>query len=250
MTKSEQARINGARSKGPKTPEGKAASSRNAIKHGFAATENVVISIEDQPAWLLHRDGVRSAFDPKNYVEQELVDKLASISWRQSRLVAIETALIDAQISFQKNDINKYHAGQADDPYFHLLVAWQSLAGVPHNRPAPEEPNMHQNPESPLDINSMELVRRYQVSLDRQYRNALLNLRQYRNDFAAPAIAPAAEAKPIDAPVIPEPPTANKPAEQIEPNSPANPFRSTPLPVASDTATTRQTRPPKLPRAA
>jgi hypothetical protein len=231
MTKSEQARINGARSKGPKTQEGKAASSRNAIKHGFAATENVVISIEDQPAWLLHRDGVRSAFDPKNYVEQELVDKLASISWRQSRLVAIETALIDAQISFQENDINKHHAGQADDPYFHLLVAWQSLAGVPHKRPGPDEPNMHQNPESPLDINSMELVRRYQVSLDRQYRNTLLNLRQYRKDFATPQ--PVEETKPQIAEQN-EPKPAFPQIDQPRPNehspNPSGPASASPLP--------------------
>jgi hypothetical protein len=56
MTKSEQARINGAKSKGPVTPEGKKTSSRNSLKHGFAATQNVVISLEDEPEWNLHRD--------------------------------------------------------------------------------------------------------------------------------------------------------------------------------------------------
>ena len=256
LTKAEQNRINGAKSKGPTSSEGKAVCSRNAIKHGFAATQNVVISIEDQPAFLLHRDGVRSAFNPQNYVEFELVDKLASISWRQSRLVAIETALIDAQISFQVNAVKRYYPSEADESYVHLLLAWQALAGVPHKRPVANEPNILENPEGPLDINSMELVRRYQVSLDRQYRNALLNLRQYRKDFAGSAIPTPAqqpEIVPFEEPVLTPPQTASQPAEPIEPKTAANP-RPEPNPLApskvdGDT-TSIENEVQKLPRAA
>jgi hypothetical protein len=61
---------------------------------------------------------------------------------------------------------------------------------------------------------SIELVRRYLVTLDRQYRNTLLNLRQYQKDFAANAIPEEEEEKPK----APEPqPSKALPAEPNEP---------------------------------
>jgi len=101
-SRSEQARINGANSKGPTSPEGKAVSGRNALKHGFAAVINNVIIIEDKEVFERHVAGYRAALEPKNYLEETLVDQLASINWRQARLVGLETALLDIQMSFQK----------------------------------------------------------------------------------------------------------------------------------------------------
>ena len=95
-THSEQARINGAKSRGPITPEGKAKSSANALKHGFAATVNNVLAVEDQADFQLHLARIRASYAPKNYMEETLVDQLASIGWRQARLVGLETSLIDA----------------------------------------------------------------------------------------------------------------------------------------------------------
>jgi hypothetical protein len=220
VSRSEQSRINGSKSKGPVSIEGKAASSRNAIKHGFAALINTVISVEDEPAFQLHLEGYRASFLPTCYVEQTLVDQLASINWRQARLVGLETALIDAQISIQKDNVCDFHPDCAEDPYFHLVMAWQALARQPQKRLEPKDPNEPVDPTIPpdgYDINSIELLRRYQTSLDRQFRNTLLNLRQYRKDFAAP-------------PPVPQPAAPITAAHQTpEPNEPsARPLASTP----------------------
>jgi hypothetical protein len=222
MTRSEQSRINGAKSKGPISIDGKARSSQNALKHGFAAVITTVISIEDKPAWDLHLKGYRASFLPKCYVEQTMVDQLASINWRQSRLVALETALIDAQISIQKDNVCELHPDSAGDPYFHLVLAWQALARQPQKPPAPSDPNEPRDaalPPDGYDINSIELVRRYLVSLDRQYRNVLLNLRQYRKDFA---IAPVPQpVEPVSEAVKPSP--IQPPPNSLRPQSDTTP---------------------------
>jgi len=109
LSPAEQARINGAKSKGPTSPEGKARSSRNALTHGFAASINTVLTIEDIPAWELHIQSYRDSFKPQCYVEYSLVDQLASINWRQCRLVALETSLIEAHLGLQNTAIEEVY---------------------------------------------------------------------------------------------------------------------------------------------
>ena len=45
--RAEASRRNGAKSCGPKTPEGKARSAQNALKHGFRAQKHMVLPGED-----------------------------------------------------------------------------------------------------------------------------------------------------------------------------------------------------------
>jgi hypothetical protein len=203
----DQARINGAKSKGPITDDGKQRSSRNALKHGFAAKVNILINPDDSEAWDAHIAGYHDSYQPTNYAETEFVGQLASISWRQARLVGIETALIDLQIALQDEKVNEYFPEEKDNGYLKVALAWQSLARKAFPRVLPVDPSQPPDPTLPpdgLDIEGIELVRRYQVSLDRQFRNALLNFRQYRKDFA-----PAAPASSASQPVV-------KPAEVIE----------------------------------
>ena len=44
--KSETSRINGAKSHGPKTAEGKETSSQNSLKHGFTSRKTLILKIE------------------------------------------------------------------------------------------------------------------------------------------------------------------------------------------------------------
>jgi hypothetical protein len=46
-TRAETSRLNGAKSRGPKTPEGKARSAQNALKHGMRAQKYLVLPDED-----------------------------------------------------------------------------------------------------------------------------------------------------------------------------------------------------------
>ena len=216
LTHSEQARINGSKSKGPTSVEGKANSSRNSLKHGFAAVINVVLTVENSDDFLLHVDGFKAGFRPQDYVEQTMVEELAAISWRKARLIALETSIIDAQVSAQDPVVRTLHPVEADNPYFHLLLARQALSQKP---PKPEEiPTLD---GKHFHVTSLELVRRYQVTLDRQYRNAMLNLRQYRKDFAQTP-------EPLQSP--PPPPPQEEKAET--PNEPSLSRPKPPQPIS------------------
>ena len=201
-----QARINGAKSLGPTSAEGKAKSSQNSLKHGFSAKANILIDPDDSAAWTDHLAGYRESYLPTNYAERDIVDELAAISWRKARLVAAETALLDFQLSVQEHKIDEHFPDEVGNMYLHLAFAWQGLARTPLPRQIPLDPNEPIDPTTPpdqLDIQSIELVRRYLTTLDRQFRNGLLNLRQYRKDFAPKALA-MAPAAPVPAATEPE----------------------------------------------
>ncbi|MCE5309291.1 MAG: hypothetical protein LLG20_16745 [Acidobacteriales bacterium] len=93
----EAARRNGARSRGPKTPEGKARSAMNGFKHGRYAKPACVLRGENKDAFhdllqsLIHR------FQPADEAELNLVRSLASIDWRLARIVAAESRILDVQ---------------------------------------------------------------------------------------------------------------------------------------------------------
>jgi len=231
-SRSEQARINGANSKGPASSQGKAISSRNALKHGFAAVINNVISVEDKEAFEDHAAGYRAAFSPQNYFETTLIDQLASVNWRQTRLVGLETALLDAQLSVQSKAVDEFEGDDAD-PYVRMVYAWHALA----RKSEPAE-----NPEAlaaTFDIHCLELVRRYITTLDRQYRNTLLNLRQYRKDFAPPQpVARPNEPKdpPTEVVDVPKPPVKPAPRIAVLPIPATQTTLATPKPATMPTS--------------
>ena len=228
LPRSQQSRINGAKSKGPTSTEGKARSSANALKHGFSASINVVLSIEDVPSFHSHLDGYRASYRPLDYVEQTLVDQLAAIKWRQIRLAAIETTLLDAQMSLLEIDINKQYPDDAKDPYLHLVLGWQAIARQPHTVPKTEdEPDVTKLVHG-YDINSLDLVRRYMSSAAREYHTTFNDFLKHRKYFGQPAaLEPITEAPTPD----PPPPTLveipRKTLTQIEPN----PTSKTPTPI-------------------
>ena len=92
----EAARRNGARSRGPVTAEGKARSSRNALKHGLAALQHFVLEdeapseLEELTARLMAECG------PETEIEARLVKRMAIAFWKSERAERIEVALFDA----------------------------------------------------------------------------------------------------------------------------------------------------------
>jgi hypothetical protein len=86
-------RDNAKLSTGPKTVEGKLASSRNSTRHGLTGSQ-IVMPGEDPAAYEELRQGMHKAYAPANDPERVLVDQVAAGSWRLMRAQRIETAVL------------------------------------------------------------------------------------------------------------------------------------------------------------
>jgi hypothetical protein len=85
-SKSEQARINGAKSKGPKSADGRRRSGARHFKHGLYAVNATVLDIESRDAFKILRDAAFAQWRPRNPFEAQYVEEIADCSWRIARL--------------------------------------------------------------------------------------------------------------------------------------------------------------------
>src|SRR5271167_5055946 len=85
--------LNGARSRGPKTEEGKQRSSMNALRHGLLS-KCVVLPMASQEIFDVLLNQHLSKFEPADGVEHSAVEEMVAAEWRKSRLQAIETRLL------------------------------------------------------------------------------------------------------------------------------------------------------------
>jgi hypothetical protein len=90
-------RINGARSRGPKTTEGKARSSQNALKHGLRAQKFVVLPDEDATEFEAQEAALLAELAPEGALQTLLARRIAAAAWRLSRADRIEAELFAQQ---------------------------------------------------------------------------------------------------------------------------------------------------------
>jgi hypothetical protein len=83
------------RSGGPRTLEGKARSSRNAIKHGIRSQDPVIPDVELEEVWESHRQWIVESYEVDGAVEQALANRIASLLWRLERVIAYEQETIN-----------------------------------------------------------------------------------------------------------------------------------------------------------
>ena len=85
-------RRNARKSTGPKTPEGKAVSRLNAVKHGLLSQE-VLLPGEDEAALRELGERVRAELQPVGQLEGLLVDRIIAAHWRLRRLGRVEAGI-------------------------------------------------------------------------------------------------------------------------------------------------------------
>jgi len=98
-------RRNAQKSTGPKTPEGKARSSLNALRHGERAY-TTLLPHEDEGMYQIHCEGFYQAMPPKNAIEAALLDDAIASAWRLKRTIRNQTAQLNQKVY---DAVNNYH---------------------------------------------------------------------------------------------------------------------------------------------
>jgi hypothetical protein len=89
----ESNRLNAQKSTGPRTPEGRAASSQNALKYGLTA-EQIVISGETPGEYLAFHRARVEVLQPADPVEEGIVERIIVCEWRLRRTYRAEAGLM------------------------------------------------------------------------------------------------------------------------------------------------------------
>ena len=190
-------RANGAKSQGPVTPEGKARSAQNSLRHGILA-QTILLKAESQPAFTDLVTSLESIFVPSNAFETQQIDAMAAARWRSMRIWAIETAGLE------------HETAQIKDP--NITPPTRShLALVKVNGEA----------------HTSDLLGRYEARYERQYARSFHLLLNYRKnqEILSPNAPP-----PPPPPIASPPPIAPTPiVETAVPPIPAPAPTSTPI---------------------
>jgi hypothetical protein len=86
-------RRNGAKSSGPKTPEGKARSAQNALKHGMRAQKCIVLPGERAAAFEAFEAALLEELAPQGALQAVLAQRVVAASWRLARSERLEAEL-------------------------------------------------------------------------------------------------------------------------------------------------------------
>ena len=93
--RAEASRKNGAKSRGPKTPEGKVRAARNALKHGMRAQKYVVLPQEDAAAFAALETTIVAELAPVGALQLVLARRVAVAAWRLERADRMEAEVLE-----------------------------------------------------------------------------------------------------------------------------------------------------------
>jgi hypothetical protein len=186
-------RANAKKSTGPKTAEGKAISSRNAVSHGLCAT-SFVIDNEKLDDYKRFRDEYIARYAPRDVVEVDLVDRMVHSSWNLRRTWTMQNELLNLEMFRMRGSLDKEFAEIPE--HTRTVFAFEKVAEKP----------------------TLSLLNRYEARQSGEYQRALktlLDLKKY-----VPLAPPGPTLR--DEPTEPEPPANQSPATNpaVDPTEP------------------------------
>jgi hypothetical protein len=98
-------RANALRSTGPKTDEGKKASSRNSTRHGMLS-QTVVLDGESQDRFEDFLINLTAQLKPRSEAEAGIVETMAIARWKQMRMWGVQKAGFDLEMAQLNSSCN------------------------------------------------------------------------------------------------------------------------------------------------
>ena len=95
-------RANAKASTGPKSPEGKAASALNGLRH-IGLARSILLKTESPEKFCALLDTYYDEHNPQTPTERALVDMMATARWRQLRMSNLEAATVSKTCELQKS---------------------------------------------------------------------------------------------------------------------------------------------------
>src|SRR5260370_9233357 len=130
--RSDTARANGAKSRGPKSAETKEKSSRNSLRHGFTSRHTILLECESGDEFQKMEEEFAATHQPATPAEQDLVNEMVAARWRINRIRPIETVIMDCEMVRKKAEDEKTFL--PPDSGIHMATAFP---------PFPEESRSH-----------------------------------------------------------------------------------------------------------
>jgi hypothetical protein len=163
-----------ARATGPRTAEGKARSSRNAVRHGLLSASKALLPDEDPEDWAdFLQDGLR-LLAPVGRLEIAVAERIAHLHWRLARVPTVEVEAMQ---------------GREDVDNGLWLDDTPLPPGVPETPPLP---SLATGP----DTKALANIQRYEAHMTRDITRAMQQLRELRAErLAAAEAAPALGAR-------------------------------------------------------
>jgi hypothetical protein len=189
-------RGNSQKSTGPRSDQGKAASSRNGLTHGLCANKHLILD-EDSGEFLALLHDLSDRFHPVGDGEEILVRRIAAGQWRLDRAFPMEAAIFRDRLK----------AVAKRDAEIQRIYAMVEKNAATQGEPAPPPPALPDTADLPgrafmLDCESAHSftnLTRYETSLERSIDRSLRQLKAYQvarqalGDMPQPAVEPVAE---------------------------------------------------------
>ena len=200
------ARENGAKSHGPKSPQGKQRSAQNATKHGIYSSR-IVLNTESQEVYDLLYQRFHDLWQPANEFEHHVFLDMLHARWRIRRIETFETSLLDIACMETQQDVEEDY--EAIDPISHQALAFNGM--------------LNENPHT------LTAIRRAEAHYHRIFDKSLRLLQDLRAKSGRPKIDPDAWPVESDLPdnFTPPPPFTAQPRSEAP--SPPAPGRFLPI---------------------
>ena len=121
--------------RGPNTPEGKARSAMNALKHGLRARSFGLLPEESKAEWAEHLGDLRSSYRPRDGAEEKLVTALAAAMWLEIRA---DRTLVETMAEIPPVARGRSHGTDLQDPRHAAALGtalrYQTAAGMATQR--------------------------------------------------------------------------------------------------------------------